>query len=126
VGLDTLVEAAGEAADRSLVADVGVAQAARGEAAQAPAGIEEDHRAAHAARLHGRDHAGRVAAVHDDVEALGDRRGRGRRPEAQQEGQRRKEAGREGHRALLPWGAGVATRGGYQPGGINGAQEVRS
>ena len=42
VGGDALVEAAGEAADRPLVADVGVAEAARGEAAQVPARLEQD------------------------------------------------------------------------------------
>src|SRR5437870_4043576 len=63
--LDALIEFARDAADGLLVADIGGAQPAGGEAAEVLAWLDEDDRLAHACRLNGRADAAGGAAVDD-------------------------------------------------------------
>ena len=62
-----MVEVAGQPADDRLVARIGKAQPAAGQATQVPVRADEHDRAAHLLHLHRRDHAGRGAAVDDHV-----------------------------------------------------------
>ena len=67
VAADAAVEIAGDAADGSLVADVGGAQSAGGHAAQVLARLDQHDGLAHAGSLDCRRNAARGAAVDDQV-----------------------------------------------------------
>ena len=91
---DAMVELAGEAADDGLVAGVGEAEPARGEAAQMLVRADDDDGLAHALGLHrGGDRAGGAAV--DEKVGLARRRDRGKA-----ECQRGKEEKREGSNHL--------------------------
>ncbi len=71
-----LIELAGDAADRLLVADVRAPKAAGGQAADVPARLDQHDALAHAGGLHGRGRAGGSRAVNDHVGPLRGRCGR--------------------------------------------------
>ena len=77
---DALVEIAGETADGAFVADVGLAEAAAAESAEAGVGAHENDGVAEAGGLDGGDDATGGAAVDADVSFDG--RGGGRVREA--------------------------------------------
>ncbi len=79
VSADAAVEVAGDAADGSLVADVGGAEAAGGHAAQVLARLDQHDGLAHAGGLDRRRDAARRAAVDDQIIRVFGRTAGGRR-----------------------------------------------
>ena len=67
MGFDFGIELARDAADDLLVADVGPAEAAGGEAAEVGAGVDDEDALAHARDLHGGGDSGGSRAIDDDV-----------------------------------------------------------